>query len=330
MSKLFQSRGKKVKKSGSKSKSNVSFKTKLNNVTATWNFRKITKYFVIFGVIIAVITSYFWYTNLYMTPERRFWIAVNNSMATPSVVRTLTQGGSGNQVTQDYRFNFAPQRVVENQVVYTERSALTDTSVTTEGVIYPTVQYLRYTDFTNSRSDNQDTANIDEVLGAWAVQESEDEEQARLNYLSEQVSLVMFGNYEASFRNEVIKEMKNSNVYGENLKDAIANTVEGESVYIYQIQVKLSKYAELLNRAFVRAGYGEFPPLNPDNYAEDSTVNGELIVSKKSNSVVGVNFGGREEVYGNYGVIKDVKRPEASLTIQELQQKVQELLQADF
>lgn len=328
MSKLFQARSKRTDKKKSKNKSGLSLKSKIKSNTEHWNFNKITKYLVVFGVVIALVTSYFWYSQLYMTPEKRFWTALNNSMATPSVVRTLTQGGSGNQVVQDYRFNFAPQRVVQNKVVYTEKSATTDTSVTTEGIIYPTEQYLRYTEFTNSRSDSENAANIDEVLGAWAVQESEDEEQARLNYLSEQVSLVIFGNYNPNFRNEILKEMQESNIYGNNLNDAIENTVDGEEVFQYQIEVKLRKYAELLNRAFVRAGYGEFPPLNPDNYAEDSTVNGSVIVSKKDNTVVGVNFGGREEAYGNYGVIVDVDRPEASLTVEELQQKVQELLQA--
>jgi hypothetical protein len=265
-----------------------------------------------------------------MTPERRFWIAVNNSMATPSVVRTLTQGGSGNQVVQQYRFNFAPQRVVQNKVVYTEKSATTDTSVTTEGVIFPNEQFLRYTDFTNSRSDNQDTANIDEVIGAWAIQGSEDEEQARLNYLSEQVSLVIFGNYGATFRNDVINEMQQEQVYGNFLSVPIENSSDEGDIYTYQIEVKLRKYAEILNEAFVRAGYGEFPPLNPDNYAEDSTVNGQVVVSKENNSIIGVNFGGREEVYGNYGVLTTVERPQSSLTVEELQQKVQELLQADF
>jgi hypothetical protein len=330
MSKLFKSRGVKTTKNKKEEKSFSSVKNKISNNTSHWNFRKITKYFLLFGVLIAVVTSYIWYTELYMTPERRFWSAINNSMATPSVIRTLTQGGSGNQVVQDYRFNFAPQRVVQNRVVYTEKSATTDTSVTTEGIIYPTEQFLRYTDFTNSRTDNENEANIDEVLGAWAVQESEDEEQAKLNYLSEQVSLVIFGNYGASFRNQVLSEMQANNVYGEKLNDALEDSLDGEKVFVYQIDVKLKKYAELLNRAFIQAGYGEFPPLDPENYAEDSTVNGTVVVSQKDNSVIRISFGGREEAYGNYGVVKTVEKPEAELTVEELQQRVQELLQVSF
>ena len=85
-----------------------------------------------------------------------------------------------------------------------------------------------------------------------------------------------------------------------------------------------------MNRAFIKAGYGEFPPLDPENYAEDSSVNGTVVVSKKNNTVIGVSFGGREESYGNYGVVKNVERPEADITVEQLQQKVQELLQVNF
>lgn len=331
MSKLFKSKRLFSKRSGSKSdtvkSSKTSAKTKIYNRIGHWNFKKIARYSFAFGMVILLVTSYFWYTRLYMTPERRFWTALSNSMSTPSVVRTLTQGGSGNEVVQDYRFHFAPQRVVENRVVYTEKSATTDTSVTTEGVIFPTEQYLRYTSFTNSRNDNEKNSNIDAVLGRWAVQSSENAEESNLNYLSEQVSLVVIGNYSSAFRNEILRDMQQKQVYGPNLSTPTEDKLNDEAVYVYTISVKLKNYAEFLNKAFVEAGYGEFPPLNPDNYREDSAVNGNVFVRKRDNAVVGINFGGREERYGNYGVLKQIDKPEVSLTVEELQTQVQQLLQ---
>lgn len=331
MSKLFKSKRLFSKQSESKSDttkvSKTSFGTKINNRIGHWDFKKIAKYSFALGVAILVVTSYFWYTRLYMNPERRFWTALNNSMSTPSVVRTLTQGGSGNEVVQDYRFHFAPQRVVENKVVYSEKSATTDTSVTTEGIIFPEQQFLRYTAFTNSRSDNEKSSNIDAVLGKWAAQNSESVEESKLNYLSEQVSLVIIGNYSSAFRSEMLSQMKQNQVYGPTLDVPIEDKLNDEPVYVYTISVKLKNYAELLNKSFVEAGYGEFPPLNPDNYREDSTVNGNIFVRKKDNAIVGINFGGREERYSNYGVVKQINKPESSLTVEELQTQVQQLLQ---
>lgn len=332
MSKLFSKRRKSSADSKGSKKSNKSkkynIKSKINNRTSHWDFNKITRYTLVFAVLIGLVTSYFWYSKVYITPERRFWTAIDNSMATPSVVRTLTEGGTGNQVEQLYRFNFAPQRVVQNKVEYTEKSATTDTSVTTEGIIFPTEQFLRYTQFYNSRNDGESSANLDSVLGQWAKQTSDQVEEAKLNYLSEQVSLVIFGNYGPNVRNEILNEMKSSNVYGEALSIPLEDTSDGEAVYVYQISVKLKKYAEILNKAFVDAGYGEFAPLNPENYRDDSTVNGNVIVIKKNNSIVGVSFGGREEKYGNYGVTATVETPQTDLTVEELQSQVQQLLQS--
>jgi hypothetical protein len=324
---LFPSR-KSNKSNSEKSTASVSLKQKFNNKTAHWNFGKITRYIMVFGVLLALVTSYFWYTKLYMTPERRFWSAINNSMATPSVVRTLTEGGSGNQVVQDYRFNFAPQRVVQNRVQYSEKSATTNTSVTTEGIIYPTEQFLRYTEFINSRSDGQNSPNLDSVLGEWAVQETEDVEESKISYLSEQVSLVIFGNYGANVRAELINQMKEAQVYGPDLGVPLEDVIDGESVYVYSISVKLKEYATILNNAFVKAGFGEFPPLDPDNYREDSLVKGTINVQKSNNTILGVSFGGREEKYNNYGVNSEVVRPETDLSVEELQMQVQELLEA--
>jgi hypothetical protein len=327
---LFSGRkgNKSEKSSTSKATTKKSFKQKINSRTSHWNFAKLTRYILVFGIILALITSYFWYNKLYMTPERRFWTAINNSMATPSVVRTLTEGGSGNQVIQDYRFNFAPQRVVQNKVRYTEKSATTNTSVTTEGIIYPDVQFLRYTEFYNSRSDGENSANLDSVLGQWAVQAPESLEESQINYLSEQVSLVIFGNYGPQARQSLIKQMKESQVYGSDIDYPLQDSVDGKSVDVYTISVKLRAYATILNKAFVDAGFGEFPPLDPDNYREDSLVNGTILINRSNNTIVGVNFGGREEKYSNYGVTAQVVRPQTDMTVEELQMQVQDTLQA--
>lgn len=301
-------------------------KRSFNNATASWNLVKITKYFVGFGVLILLASSYVWFTRLYMTNERRFWSAVENSMATPSVVRTLTEGGTGNLVVQDYRFHFAPERVIENRVEFTQKSATVDTQVITEGVIYPEDQFLRYTKFIN-KSEGSFDENIDEVLGKWAHQSSTDGEEGRLNYLSEYVTLAIFGNYSPSARGELVSRLTDNQIYQVDYQNAIEDTLDGEKVLRFGVAVNLREYAALLNDAFVKAGYGDFPPLNPDNYQEGSTLNSQFVVRKRDNVLVGINFGGREEAYSNYGVVKTVATPEAELSIDELQNTVQTLLQ---
>ncbi len=299
---------------------------RFNNVTASWNLAKITRYFLVVGLLIALVFSWIWYSNIYMDSERRFWSAIENSMTTSSVVRTLTEGGSGNQVVQNYRFHFAPQQVIENEVNFSQKSATVDTQVVTEGIIYPQEQFLRYTKFKNE-SNGRSIANLDTLLGDWASQETDDEDEGRLNYLSEYVTLAIFGNFNANQRRDFMNQLKENNVYEVDFNNVLEDTVDDQKVKVYQVTVNLKPFATLLNEAFTKAGYGDFPPLNPDNYREGSTLNSTFKVTKNSNTLVGINFGNRDEVYSNYGVIKNIEKPEAKFTIDELQTEVQAVIQ---
>ena len=308
------------------SKYKLAIKQKLNQTLASWNLKKITTGIFAVSIVIALVSSVMWYKNLYMTPERRFYAAVQNSMSTPSVVRTLTEGGSGNQVVQQFRFHFAPQRAIQNNVAYTQKSATQDTRVVTEGIIFPESQYLRYTEYV-SRNQGQTETNIDELLGEWALEEALTDEEESLTYLSEQVSLVIFGNFPQSVRSDFMNTIKNSGIYQVDFSQAIEEELDGESVLIYPVSVKLKEYAALLNRSFELAGYGSFPALNPDNYREDAEVNAQITIRKRDNTIVGVNFGGRDERYSGYGIVLQVEAPDATRSIEELQDEVQRLFE---
>ena len=289
----------------------------------TLNHKKIAKWLVVAALIIAIGSSYFWYTRVYMNGERRFWIAIENSLSTKSVVRTLNQGGTGNQVVQKYRLNFAPQRVIENNVEFTTRSATENTRIVTEGIITPQDQFLRYTEF-----EDEGGNDLDSVLGLWAQESSNEQnaEDARINFVSEHVTLVIFGNFNPNYRNQVIKQLQDRNVYSGTLMNPFEIEKDGEKLLVYNLKLDIRAYAEILGNAFVDAGYGEFPPLEPSRYREGAQVGVEITVNKRTNKVADVVFGGRAESYSNYGVIKDVTLPTVTISIPELQQKVQEAL----
>jgi hypothetical protein len=298
------------------------------NKIGHWNFRKLTTYIVLLAVTIGLVSSWFWYFNMYMTTERRFWSAINTSMATPSAVRTLQEGESGNFVEQKYRFFYSPEKVFQNKVSYTERDATTNTFVETEGIVYyPQDQFLRYTAF-NSRQDTEDAVDIDELIGVWASQDSQESEQDSQTFQSELVTLAIFGNFDARFRNEILRDLKSTNTYGD-VSVALEDVDDdGNDILTYGLTVKLKPYITALNKAFERAGYDDFPPLDPSNYEDDSTVPATFTVRKRGNMITKISFGGRSEAYSNYGVSIAPERPEASLTVEELQQQVREAVQA--
>lgn len=312
------------------SKKGFSFKKvykSIENYITAWDLKKIAKYMTLFAVLIALVGGYLWYSRMYMTDERRFWLALENSMATQSVTRTVTSGGTGNQVVQDQQFFFAPQMVSRSHVTFEQKSATIDTSVETEGISFPDSQYSRYTSFrTNQQKTDGTLPNLDNVLGKWegSTVSAEELENSKLNYISENVTLAIFGNYGSTFRNDVLKQLKNTSTYEINYSGVRDDVLDDKKVMYVPVSINLHNYATQLQRAFVEAGYGEFPPLDPTNYAVDSRINAQFTIDKKNNSIVGIQFGSRSEVYKGYGIGINVEAPQADFSSGELEQIVQE------
>lgn len=302
---------------------------RLNTLILGWNIRKLVKGFVVIGLVLVGTSSYLWYTRLYMTESRRFWTAIENSMATPSVTRTLLDGGTGNQVVQQQQFLFSPNMVSNSRVTYDQKSATVETSVETRGVSYLDSQYSKYTKFvTNQKNADGSEANINDLLNRWegTISTGDDADQARLNYISELVTLVIFGNFDANFRRDVMHELRSNVVYEVDYPGATTDEINGEKVTLYPVSVGLKKYAELLTGAFRQSGLGEFSPLDPTNYQEDARIPVTIAINQRTNEIVGVSFGSRQEQYEAYGVVKTIDRPQAEFGSGELETAVQDKL----
>lgn len=302
-------------------------------VLMTWNLRKLVRNMSILAVIVGIVGGYLWFSRMYTTDERRFWIAVENSLSTQSVTRTLVNGGSGNKVVQDQQFFFSPQMASKSHVSFVQKNATTDTAVETEGVSYPDKQYSRYTAFrTNQQKEDGSIPSLDSVLGKWEgdLVKDEDKEQARLQYVSELVTLAVFGNYDAKFRKELLSELKTNGTYEINKAGITLDEKDGRKTIIVPVKVKLKNYTSLLQKAFMKAGYGEFPALNPENYREDATINATFAIDYKSNSISGIQFGTRQESYSSYGINTTVVTPETTFTDGGLENFVQQEIGSVF
>lgn len=278
--------------------------------------------FVLIGTVLISAVGYVWYNEEYLTPERRFWSAIDTAMSVPSVTRTLEQGASGNQLIQHNRFHFAPQQVIEGSATVTEASATVRTNVRTEGLIYPTEQYLRYTAFESTRDGIE--YNIDDSLNRWSSELPQDPDFATQEYLNEQVSVAIFGNFASNQRSELRQLLEDDGVY--EIVSSEEMVVDEEEAVVYQVAVRLRRYVQALNTSFVAAGYGELADLSPEFYDDEARLNTTFTLRKRDNAFVEIQFGDRIERYSNYGVIKEIITPQPELTIEDLQENVQQAL----
>jgi hypothetical protein len=292
----------------------------------TWDLKKLAKKMTVLAVVVGLAGGYIWFSRMYMSDERRFWIAINNSMSTSSVTRTLTNGGTGNEVTQDQQFFFAPQMVSRSHVSFSQKSATIDTEVETEGIAFPDAQYSRYTVFrTNQAREDGSIPNLDSILGKWegSPVEDTDKERSKLNYVGELVTLAVFGNFDATFRRELIKELKANGTYNIDFSRVEPDATD-KNIFTVSVNIKLKPYATSLQKSFVKAGYGEFPALNPENYRDDAAINAQFQINKRSNSITGINFGSRQESYSSYGISSQIIAPKTDYKGGELEKIVQD------
>ena len=302
----------------------------ISNTVSKWNLKFLTRLFVVIGLCLAVYSGYTGYTELFLSDERRFWSAIENSMSTSSVTRTLRSGGTGNQVVQKQQMLFDGEPRIVSQVDFEQRGAVSNTNVVTEGIAFTDAQYSRYTRFTTDQTQQDGSmTQIDDLLNKWEVFQSttpDEVELSRQNLVGEMVTLAVFGNYETGFKQSTIAALKSSGAYDVNFEGIETRDFNGESARIYPVRVLLRPFAEQLTAAFLEAGYGSFPPLDPEGFDPNADLQTSIAVSDRTGAIVGVNYGTRQEEYSGYGIQKQVERPDVTYSNGELEQRVQEAI----
>ena len=133
--------------------------------------KKLIKGTIVFAVLLSVISSYIWYTRVYLNTERRFWGAIENNLTINSVVRETRGGGSGNKSNEKTRFEFASQASQNKISSVSVKSATVESNVTTESILTPNAQYVRYLNvFSNQKKADGSNFDFSKITNVWAKQ----------------------------------------------------------------------------------------------------------------------------------------------------------------
>lgn len=299
---------------------------------STINYKKLALRMSVLAVVLVVGAGYIAYTRLYLTKERRFWQAIQNSMSTQSFVREVTSGGTGNRTVEKTRLNFGAEASIDKISSVSAKSATSESNVTTRSIMTPSAQYISYSNiFTTEKKASGEPFNFDSVNGIWAVQAQgttpQELDQLKLEYVQQQVSIVPFGNLNAATRRTIINELKQSDVYEIDYTNIVKQEVEGKTYMAYPVRVKLRQYVAILQKHFDAMGFGMFPSLDPSQYAEKSRYNATLLLDLNSSTLRGISSSNQSEIYTNYGVSQKAPIPDKTVSLEDLQSKLQSLQQ---
>lgn len=262
-----------------------------------------------------------------MSPNRVFWGMIDNNLATTSVTRHVVQKQQGQTNDQYIQMLFGQQNAARSQVVFSQEEASGKSVVKSETIGMPKIDYSRYTSIdTQQKTASGKAVDSSGIIGVWASSEGADPEFAGAQYFQQSVlSIAPFANFRQEIRSELVGIMKDKKVY--DIKSAKSDKQDGKSVFIYEVEINPEAYVAMLQRYVIMLGLKD-AGLNPSQYANSPALKAQFVVDKLSRNLLKVAYKDSEqgETLSAYGLETPVEIPSNTISIAELQKRVQESL----
>lgn len=292
------------------------------------------RYMYILGVFILVGIGIFWAKNVFLNPQKAFWGAVSNNLSIQGYTAEINQT-QGKQVLHQLA---QVDTSGEDKSRYSTRiSQLTDNgemSVSTETLGTHDANYTRYASIRGVQND-QTKQNIDfsQVIDRWAKADNDAENGLKGggSRLTLQAMIgpslgsypIPFANLSANDRQDILKQMKQDNLFKVDESKTKKETRNGRPVYTYEVEILPVAYVGTVKQISKMMGIKEFDDLDPNDYSGFSPLKSTVTIDVLSRQVIETsNESGLKQVYTGFGLPITVQLPAQTITETELQQKI--------
>lgn len=289
------------------------------------SFRGIMISLVLVGVLAFSASGYFWYTNMLTDSKHVFEGMLSESLQTNSVVRTVNQDTALKTVEQSYYVSF-PRATAESvttiEQVGQDRQK---TVVKTATIGTRNSDYVQYSDIQIPQLiGKKDTSKL---VGQWARRDSNPKTGETTQFLSESIFMfVPFGNFKPSDRQTLLDLMKKNQTYIYKQQGNV-DFSSGRPTMTYHVTINPKSLVEVLSEYVKITGIGDPAQLNPADYEGSSNVDVEMTIDVLTRHIKDVKFlaDSRKESYSSYGLDRNVVLPKQTITVEELQNRLQVL-----
>lgn len=294
----------------------------LQSETATQTIRAL----FIIGLILVVASAYLWWRQVGSNPRVVFETMLENSLKTSSVSRRTTQQSGIQELDQVASAQLGDQKVIRSLTELSQTGSQTAT-VKTETIGTPTTDFVRYTSIeTNQTAADGRSLDFSEVIGVWGRTSQIQPNQTTGELYGESVlGIVPFGNVPARQRQEIMNIIKDRKVYETDYSSVQRQTINGRPTYAYEVAVNPENYVVML-QAFARAtGLNQLESLQPESFRGAAPLNFRMRVDVLSRQLTDIEYvdSQRQETYTGYGAQIQYVVPESSISVQELQSRLQ-------
>ncbi len=289
---------------------------------------KQSAFLVVFASVLALgATGYYYYQNVFTDPARILSDAVDKSLQTTSVTRTVTQTGTQNSVSQKLYVSYGPAVVSQSVTDLQESSSVGKTAVKTESIGTKDTDYVRYQDISVTGQDNVER-KYNNVVGTWGKRQSDEQTGQSVSFLDDALFVIVpFGNLNPEQRAVMRAEINKSGVY--DITSTKQEFNNARPVMTYRISVNPQKLVQVLSKYVEVTGVGSNQQLDPRMYEGASDVQIDMEIDMLSKHITKVNFAdsGRVETYTAYNAERSVPLPKDTVSIEELQNRLSEVEQ---
>ena len=279
--------------------------------------------------IILLIGSFIWWQAVWTDPTHVFEDMLANNLTATSVTKAITAGTSAQGVEQTVRLEMGGTNATAWLVTARQGNSI----VTTESISTPTTGYIRYVKIAKAQKTGKSTNyNFANVINQWA--KSDGQTDSQLNTLFNQSLLDItnapappIGNLPLDQRTDALHFMRTEKVFTPDYSKVKSQTVDGRSVYTYQVSVKLAPYVRLMQAFAQDLGLKGLESIDPSQYSTLPPLTMSVSVDKTSHQLLRITYAPSSftQDYSSWGLDTPLTLPHATLTTTQLQQRLQAL-----
>jgi hypothetical protein len=295
--------------------------------------RKILSFIILATIILLAASGYYWYKNIFSDPQRVMSDMLDKSMQTSSIYRGINQNSASSTVNQTVFVGFSPQFVSDQKTFLEENSSVGRTRVSTESIGTPTKDFIQYTNI-DVRGSNAASAqsSFADVINKWGKRESNPESGEQAAFLNDALFVVVpFGSLNADQRRQVRTEIAATKLY--NVTKSSRATESGRPVMNMTVEVNPQSLVKVLAKYVEVTGVGKEAQLDPSQYEGVPAIQMNMQIDMLSRHLRSLTYSDsqRQETYFGYNAARIISEPNDTISIDELQtrlQKVEQALQA--
>ncbi|HUP26530.1 MAG TPA: hypothetical protein VM124_02710 [Candidatus Limnocylindrales bacterium] len=278
--------------------------------------------------ILLLAALYSWFRLVYSRPAVVFDRMLNSMLATPGVSKQISQTEGTQKVNQNVQLTTMPQQRVHSASVL-HQGEDGSTVITTESIGTIPADYVRYTDIKTSQKTTEGKAfNFSSVLGIWGRAAANDPNSGGAQLFNQMVlGVIPVGNVSGLQRKQLINQIEQEQVYQVDYSSLKREVVAGRPQYTYDVTIRPVAYVNMLKTFAHDIGIKELESVDPAQYKDTPPLRFTMDIDVWSGQLKKITYkdSDRSETYGSYGARLQISPPQTTLTVQELQSRLQQI-----